>query len=373
MGGMIADEMKLDQNENHLIPHFSKCCIEEVIDRAIKTYSSEFISRKMEVIVDVCPLVPRFIRTDEARLQQVIENLIVCGLETLDSTDMGINVMKKPAHTGAAVSLAAIFPEDSIVDKFSNAHLNLVVIEKLAKLLSGTVTTGRIGDGKLLITISLPLYDDPTAGKSEFETRQMSLHSITSYIRSLRSSRPIKVYSSVTNPALRTHYTGIFKCIPGIAVVESLLEEVKLNKHCINVLLLDSLAGPVASWALKQDLEALQRARFVLLANDNVEVNTRNLAYVTIPHPLLDNAVMRAVHEAIIRMSLAIVGTPTNIPGSSPRRASTENLAASCPMRIMVVEDSFMNLQVTRSRRLMVLGFSKDPGQIRIQIRTGSP
>lgn len=145
-------------------------------------------------------------------------------------------------------------------------------------------------------------------------------------------------------------------------VYNNSLEELELIHDAVNVIIIDSLDSTVALWVKRQSPEILKRVRFIVLRDERVENLLESLEVVKISRPLITNHLIRAVHDVIIRLSLAVITSspssiiryqsqclppPSPLPSSSsPLRRISRNLAESHPLRILVVEDSIMNLQV---------------------------
>lgn len=120
----------------------------------------------------------------------------------------------------------------------------------------------------------------------------------------------------------------------------------------MNIFIIDSFSGPVEEWARSENPALLAIARFILLKAKGTDGPVPNhLMAVSVERPLLAPSIIKMVHEAVIRLtfdSLKVPVTMTEFHVDDTRPLSKDRISTFAelyPMRIMVVEDSILNLK----------------------------
>lgn len=235
------------------------------------------------------------------------------------------------------------------------------------QLFHGRLSQTKTGAKTIEIEAKLPLYEiydvELLAERNrleEFKSLDMRVANIESYLRSLRSSKAIVVSICGSRPILNDHVSKIVGKIRDLCVrTNQNINELSLEKGAYNICLVDNLVGTVSEWCQRQDAETLKSTRFILLEEGEVDYNTRNLSYRIVKKPLMMENILVALLECIIRMSVNFGDFEAEQhPGTSSQRPSSTLLGETCPMHILVVEDSILNQQLL-VKTLQKLGFTK--------------
>jgi PAS domain S-box-containing protein len=133
--------------------------------------------RKVAFHLEVDPTLPQMIQADEERLAQMVGNLLQNAFKFTDQGSVTLSLKRKNDHemtiniadTGIGISDTwhhLIFEEFRQVDsssrrKYGGSGLGLSIVQKLAQLMSGTVTlNSKLGEGSTF-TLTLPIIIPP--------------------------------------------------------------------------------------------------------------------------------------------------------------------------------------------------------------------
>ena len=183
-----------------------------------------------------------------------------------------------------------------------------------------------------------------------YKTSPELLLALQSYVRFKSSMEPIVIYCCLKSASLRSFVASTFQRVQGMQINCNSILDAKLHENTINILIVDSLLGPVSEWSRTVESNLLASARFILLKDRTIDYYTQKLLCISVDRPLVATQIIKAVHEAVIRFTLEQLSClKCEMLNDEPDSSTTDtplNLAQLYPMRIMVVEDSIVNMKL---------------------------
>ncbi|OBS31746.1 hypothetical protein A9O67_12265 [Tepidimonas fonticaldi] len=320
--------------------------------------------KRLELLFDLDPAIPRVLVGDAMRLQQVLINLAgnaikftAAGSVTLQARLLERHVEPDGAErvrlrlavidTGIGIApeaQARLFSaftqaESSTTRRFGGTGLGLAISQRLVQLMGGTITVDSTpGQGSTFaFEIELPVARDvPAALAAEAIPRELAA---------------LRCLVVDDHPLARELLCGAVRQLgwscTAVADAEAALQQVRTAERPFDAVFVDwslpGMDGLALSLALRQDVPADRRAAIVMVTASGREV----LAQVPQERQAaLDGFLVKPVSasmllEAVRAARAAAYGqTPVAAPAPSGRRLDG--------MRILVVEDNPINQQVAR-------------------------
>jgi signal transduction histidine kinase/CheY-like chemotaxis protein len=170
----------------------------DMMQEVVNLYSFQAREKRIEMLMEIDPALPRYFRGDTVRLKQIFANLLGNALKFTSSGHILIRAMQKPSveglarlefqfeDTGIGIPLAKqqkIFEkfsqaEESTTRRFGGAGLGLAIVSELVELMGGTLSVeSEPGKGS---TFTFDLYLENSDKNAE-----QNVHEDLSWVRAL--------------------------------------------------------------------------------------------------------------------------------------------------------------------------------------------
>lgn len=191
-----------------------------------------------------------------------------------------------------------------------------------------------------------------------YQTQEIALASLSDFLRSFRSSVGIVVHCCSKSQPLNEYIFRLLSHAQGLKFTYNSEGKTVLKGDQINICVIDSLDETLVNWAETMDKDATEKTRFIVLKEPQVHEYFEKMFVYHVERPFIATNFVNVVHEALIRYVLGIAkASESQTFPNSPLKPIVRNLAASFPMKMMVAEDSELNLKVLL-KTLEKLGYS---------------
>jgi len=345
----------------------------ESLELAVDLHAETAFQKGIELVMDIDPAVPRWVKGDPIRLRQIVLNLLgnavkftsqgdvvlTVSLIRSDSERLGLRVevidhgIGIPASLQSGLFQAFVQADSSTTRKFGGTGLGLAICKKLVELMHGEIgVTSTPGEGSIF-----------------WFNIELAHASAVSAVEELApvpfgGRRIIAVDDNPANRRLMLHLLGAWGAKH--AVVESgilALEEMKRASRALmpyELVIADShmpqMDGMALAAAIRAD-SSLGHPGLVLLHSSSERLNPAQLKLKG-----FDGCEVKPIHAGRLRTNLRKILAAASLEGSECREPVIEGpkpQVHSHDMPILVVEDNPVNQKVTMLQ-LRQLGYRAD-------------
>jgi len=317
------------------------------LEASVDLVSAKAASKRLGLHTYIHPAVPRWVRGDEARLRQIILNLLGNAVKFTDSGFVVLSAQPDPSGILFSVRDTGIgIPQDrldtlfrsftqldaSITRQFGGTGLGLAIARRLAELMGGRIwaesVPGRGSNFQVCLPLSAVTSEGPHPQALAVETRSCLL---------------------VAPPCLARDI--LLKSLEGAHLAVTLVSTVPearaaLHDQRFDLILVDEAASEGAGRCLARELWELATLSSVALLGAPSSELPADL-------PLL----AKPIRPSHLQAWLASVQSPALAPAPEPAPPPVGDLAASLPLRILIADDNAINRKVM-SNMLARLGYS---------------
>ena len=314
--------------------------------------------KDLELIVELSPALPRWLRGDAMRLRQVLINLASNAIKFTPAGEVRIalglgadgTVMFCVSDTGIGIAedkLAIIFEqfhqaEASTTRRFGGTGLGLAISQRLVHLMGGQLTVASTpGHGsRFEFKLALAVCSGPATGIAGPQDDA--------------GGHIVDVLIVDDDAAARMAIAHVVKVLGWRAdcVGDGQAALARLAAAPYDVVLLDWRMPEMDGWeltsAIAQQALPAQPVVIMMSAYGRAELNDRMRQVSTRPHGFVSKPVMAA--QLLEAVAQAAPPTLTSGPGASKRTMNERPLAS---LRVLVVDDNALNLQVAQDLLVM--------------------
>jgi two-component system, sensor histidine kinase and response regulator len=311
--------------------------------------------KRLELVANVAPEVPQFVRGDPTRIRQVLTNLIGNAIKFTEAGEVIVSVSVVAVHDGpaqirfgvrdtgigiAADKVGAVFQEFTQADasmtrRFGGTGLGLTISHRLVALMGGALTvTSELGRGsEFTFTLALPIEAGPALTPSPGSV-------------SFQGHRVLVVDDNTTNRALLRELLDAEAMIVGEATgAAEALDELRRAQRPYDLAIIDAQMpgtdGFGLAGAVQQD-PRLAATRLVMLTSAGQRGDGERCRQLGI-RGYLNKPIARSDLLEVVAMVLAPRGAaaaPAPIPAVITRHTIAESRRS---LRILLAEDNPVN------------------------------
>ena len=345
--------------------------LRDTLESALETFAEQAQKKKLELIPDLPPELPRPVVGDSHRLRQVLSNLIGnalkftergqvvlrCRWETIDEEHGVAHLSVQDSGPGIeADRLGGLFRSFSQADasttrKYGGTGLGLAISKRLVELMGGTIGVESVLAQGTTFWFTLPLRRGAAAQPSQGADG----------IPDLREARVILVHDNAIKRQVLQAQLGTWG-IPSVAAAHGsealdLLLEAANQGNPFHIALVDDQMSGMGGLELTQAVRGNPRVRgtpLIVLTSIGSELDRQRYQALGVSRfltkPVRQSALLDALMDAL-HLSGRRPGDP------SPLRAASTSQAPSLPrdLRILLAEDNETN-------QLVVQGILKNEG-----------
>ncbi len=278
----LLDFSKIDANKIDLV--WEPCDLYSILDEVSQMMMQKSAEKELELLINICPSVPRTVLVDALRLKQILINLVANAIKFTEKGIVRVDIVSaKPGNLNITIinfsisdtgigmdaeTLSKIFDvftqaDASITRKYGGTGLGLSICKELVSLMGGTLhAQSQLNQGSQF-SFSLPLQVAPSITLNDtqptfshplsimlIEPQQQNKAHLTALLKSIgchidsvdNADQGLKLLSqkSFDHVLIRRHLPDI-DCF-------SLVRQIRHNHHSsmMNISILDSILGEQA-------------------------------------------------------------------------------------------------------------------------------
>lgn len=338
--------------------------LDELLRNLSVVLSSTLQHKAVEVLFQLDPAVPRALRGDGHRLQQVLLNLagnaikftqrgeVVIGLKLLDSTSDSVRIEFSVRDTGigiAADRLAAIFEgftqaESSTTRRFGGTGLGLAISRRLVRLMGSELQVQSTPGQGSHFHFTVDFRRD--AETSAFERVVAAENDQHAALRVLIVDDNATAREVLA--AMVTSFGWQAETATSGAEAIQRMEAATAAGHSFDILCVDWIMPGMDGWETIQHIRARDAGHLpaiLMITAHGRELIAERLGEETNP---LDGFLVKPVTPSMLfdAVAQATRGASITVEGHTPANLPTEQPLAG--LRLLVVEDNPLNQQVAR-------------------------
>ncbi|HRM00060.1 MAG TPA: ATP-binding protein, partial [Acidovorax sp.] len=338
--------------------------LDELLRNLSVVLSSTLQHKAVEVLFQLDPAVPRALRGDGHRLQQVLLNLagnaikftqrgeVVIGLKLLDSTSDSVRIEFSVRDTGigiAADRLAAIFEgftqaESSTTRRFGGTGLGLAISRRLVRLMGGELQVQSTpGQGSHFhFTVDFR-RDAETSAFERMAAAENDQHAALRVLIVDDNATAREVLAAMVS----SFGWQVETATSGAEAIQR-LEAATAAGHSFDILCVDWIMPGMDGWETIQRIRARDTGHLpaiLMITAHGRELIAERLGEETNP---LDGFLVKPVTPSMLfdAVAQATRGASVTVDSHTPANLPTEQPLAG--LRLLVVEDNPLNQQVAR-------------------------
>ncbi len=338
--------------------------LDELLRNLSVVLSSTLQHKAVEVLFQLDPAVPRALRGDGHRLQQVLLNLagnaikftqrgeVVIGLKLLDSTSDSVRIEFSVRDTGigiAADRLAAIFEgftqaESSTTRRFGGTGLGLAISRRLVRLMGGELQVQSTpGQGSHFhFTVDFR-RDAETSAFERVIAAENDQHAALRVLIVDDNATAREVLAAMVS----SFGWQVETATSGAEAIQR-LEAATAAGHSFDILCVDWIMPGMDGWETIQRIRARDTGHLpaiLMITAHGRELIAERLGEETNP---LDGFLVKPVTPSMLfdAVAQATRGASVTVDSHTPANLPTEQPLAG--LRLLVVEDTPLNQQVAR-------------------------
>ena len=338
--------------------------LDELLRNLSVVLSSTLQHKAVEVLFQLDPAVPRALRGDGHRLQQVLLNLagnaikftqrgeVVIGLKLLDSTSDSVRIEFSVRDTGigiAADRLAAIFEgftqaESSTTRRFGGTGLGLAISRRLVRLMGGELQVQSTpGQGSHFhFTVDFR-RDAETSAFERMAAAENDQHAALRVLIVDDNATAREVLAAMVS----SFGWQVETATSGAEAIQR-LEAATAAGHSFDILCVDWIMPGMDGWETIQSIRARDTGHLpaiLMITAHGRELIAERLGEETNP---LDGFLVKPVTPSMLfdAVAQATRGASVTVDSHTPANLPTEQPLAG--LRLLVVEDTPLNQQVAR-------------------------
>ena len=338
--------------------------LDELLRNLSVVLSSTLQHKAVEVLFQLDPAVPRALRGDGHRLQQVLLNLagnaikftqrgeVVIGLKLLDSTSDSVRIEFSVRDTGigiAADRLAAIFEgftqaESSTTRRFGGTGLGLAISRRLVRLMGGELQVQSTpGQGSHFhFTVDFR-RDAETSAFERMAAAENDQHAALRVLIVDDNATAREVLAAMVS----SFGWQVETATSGAEAIQR-LEAATAAGHSFDILCVDWIMPGMDGWETIQRIRARDTGHLpaiLMITAHGRELIAERLGEETNP---LDGFLVKPVTPSMLfdAVAQATRGASVTVDSHTPANLPTEQPLAG--LRLLVVEDTPLNQQVAR-------------------------
>ena len=338
--------------------------LDELLRNLSVVLSSTLQHKAVEVLFQLDPAVPRALRGDGHRLQQVLLNLagnaikftqrgeVVIGLKLLDSTSDSVRIEFSVRDTGigiAADRLAAIFEgftqaESSTTRRFGGTGLGLAISRRLVRLMGGELQVQSTpGQGSHFhFTVDFR-RDAETSAFERMAAAENDQHAALRVLIVDDNATAREVLAAMVS----SFGWQVETATSGAEAIQR-LEAATAAGHSFDILCVDWIMPGMDGWETIQRIRARDTGHLpaiLMITAHGRELIAERLGEETNP---LDGFLIKPVTPSMLfdAVAQATRGASVTVDSHTPANLPTEQPLAG--LRLLVVEDTPLNQQVAR-------------------------
>ncbi|HEX6226438.1 MAG TPA: response regulator, partial [Chryseolinea sp.] len=335
-------------------------CMEEVMD----IFSAKASQKGLDLVYQIDYQIPAQMVGDSHRLRQILLNLISNAMKFTHEGEIFVSVdllkkdesnMELAFHvkdTGIGIpqdKLSRLFKAFSQVDssttrKYGGTGLGLVISERLAQLMGGTISVeSQSGVGTVFtFTIKTGISHTPLRQYVHFNTTGNE------------GKKVLIIDDNATNLTILKNQLEQWKLTPLLAssAVEAL--EILRRSQGIALVITDMQMPDMDGLQLSQQIKSLYNLPIILLSSigDENKKKHNELFSAMLNKPVKQQQLLRVV-QASLRSNAPVVSGPED---SKQKQSLSQEFAAKYPLSILLAEDNIVNQRLT-IRVLNKLGY----------------
>jgi signal transduction histidine kinase len=340
-----AGRMRLDLSDLELSP---------LVERVLDLCSAQAAGKDLELIWEVDPEAPAWVRGDPTRLRQVLMNLVGNAVKFTAAGEVAVTVRQESRADGVARlrfevrdtgigigpdALARVFQpfvqeDDSTTRRFGGTGLGLAICKRIVGLMGGEIgVESRQGHGSVF-WFTAPF-------------KVASAEPVLEPADDLAGFRALVVDDNATNRKLLLRLLAAWGLEVGEAADgPAALVALAAAEHAFDLVLLDYQMPGMDGLALASAIQAMRRRRppvLVLLSSHGERLHRDVLARHGIAA-----AQMKPLHPTALHECLAeALGRRRDAGGlAAPEPAQVAGDAGFGPLRVLVAEDNIVNQKV---------------------------
>ena len=346
-----------------------------LIERVLDLHAAQIAGKPVELIWEISPDAPAWVRGDPTRLRQVLLNLVGNAVKFTAAGEVSVFVRQETRVEGISclrfevndtgigmdsLALARVFQpfvqaDDSTTRRFGGTGLGLAICKRIVELMGGRIgVKSSPGEGSTFwFTVPLPL-----AARSEAQA--------ATPVPDFGRLRALVVDDNATNRKLLRRLLCAWG-LPALEVCDGpaalrALEEAARGGTPFDLVLLDYQMPGMDGLALAAAIQAradLPTPALIMLTSHGERLHgpalTRHGLAACQLKPLHPSALRECIAEVLGRRCAALPPTATAVPASPARPESPADLS----LRVLVVEDNLVNQKVIQLQ-LRRLGLTAD-------------
>jgi PAS domain S-box-containing protein len=350
----------------------------ETIEGALGLFAERARQKSIELVCDLSPDLPRYLRGDPGRLRQVVINLIGNALkftekgevvvrvtcESQTETHATIKVAVRDSGIGiSAEAISRLFQafsqaDNSTTRKFGGTGLGLAISKQLVEMMGGTIgVSSELGKGS-------EFRFEAVLEKQSGEAKPV----VSTYIENLLDLRVLVVDDNATNRQILRHQLFAWKMQKGSAAngheALELLRAAAADGKPYRLALLDmqmpEMDGMTLARAIKAD-PAISATRLIILTSMGYTHSADELKAAGVDAYLVKPVKQGKLFECLVRVMEKETANPASAKsaGVSASAAPDSDPALQYHARVLVAEDNIVNQKVALAQ-LRGLGLAAD-------------
>ncbi|MFT3870222.1 MAG: response regulator [Nibricoccus sp.] len=337
--------------------------LEELLESAAKAFALRAHKRKLELMVDIAPDVPRHIKGDPTRMRQILFNMLSNAIKFTEKGGITLSASTKMGERGNQLILSVrdtgigippnlekkLFEAFSQADtsttrKYGGTGLGLVISRRLVGLMGGRIWFENTSGGGATFRFSLPLTHSAAPELSLDAGGTLGLTEVRTLVIDDHAD-----CRQLLEEILRTAGTAVQTASSGPEGLVAIANAHAAAKP-FDVILVD---GTQPAQALEAFASAFvadprnQATAFIwMLATDDNETFARGRNIGLQAYQLIKPVARQELFTTIVRSRSHARGAPETIPPQSGLHAFPAT-AHGVRMRVLVAEDNAVNLKVT--------------------------